>query len=182
MDEVKPARERRTACQVPFEIFFVAALVGGPFIVWREIVRLRRFRAWPLLPLRMALAAAIVATAAGLPVKYDDTRRLEGLRSADTTLGEIGRTNRFYVQRDCEDVAVKLPSTSPTFRQAVAAIESQTGLRCRVGRCGNGKTVLWGAYIMSVDVSRPEAPASRLYFAGFKTTFVHPSSRRSKCS
>lgn len=114
---------------VPIMLLFVGVLVWIPVLIWREIVRSHRYGFFPGVLVRLGVVVATVSIAALLPVKYGD-RRVRALPRADVTLGELAAAHVLWPIRDehQKTLRVTLPSTTPTRREVMAAIEQQTGV------------------------------------------------------
>ena len=135
---------------MPEEISCLTVLV----LVWREISRMKKHPFLPGFLVRGAVIVALVTAAVLFPNKSVD-RPVEGLSGATVTLQELSKASpsRMFVRPDdALALQVTLPSVRPTVREAMAAVESQTSLKCTPGYCGTGVTPLWGAHIISIAV------------------------------
>jgi len=135
-----------------FDILVPGAVLWIPLFIWLEARRARKYGLLPGLFLRIAIIATMISAAIYLPTKPEDRKIVEGLSKTTVTLAELSRHAGIRVLPEHADVSVILPSTQPTLRQVIRAIETQTPLRCEVGRCGNGVTFLGGAYIMGIGI------------------------------
>lgn len=130
---------------VPISLIFIGALVWIPVLIWREIVRSRRYGFFAGALARLGVVFAIATVAALLPVKFDDgrVRRLPG---TEVTLGELVTARVLLPIRDeqLESVRLTLPSSAPTRREVISAIERQTGYRALLTSCDGTESVLFG--------------------------------------
>jgi hypothetical protein len=145
------------------EILFVCAPAWIGILVWREVVRSRRYGFWPGAGVRLAVVGGIVALAAWLPFKYED-RLVKPLSKAEYTLGELSEAGpgiRIYYPPGMDNQVVRVPREPVSIRKFIRSIEIQTGLRARIGHCGNGATLLWGACPMGGVQLKKEHPDRR---------------------
>ena len=140
-------------CVTPiYDLLVPGAVLWIPLGCWLEVRRARKDGFMPGFVLRLAIIVAMVTGAIYLPTKYEDRMIVHGLSASTVTLRELGRHAPIsYAPKDA-DVTISLPSSQPTLRETMRAIETQTSLRCEAGRCGNGVTFLGGAYIMRVGI------------------------------
>lgn len=140
------------------EALFLTAILWIPLLLYLEFRRARRHGFLPGFLIRLATAALIVTAAAVAPVKWEDKTTVQGLSGQRVALAEL--SSAFRVPAERADLKITLPATAPTVRQAMRAVEEQTGLRCTIARCGNSATILWGAYpIGDVRIEEPLATA-----------------------
>jgi hypothetical protein len=142
----------------PIEVLVGGAIVWLPLLAWRELRRAHRYGFLPGGAIRGAVVAAIVVTAAYLPVKSWDAR-LGPFPQAQVTLGELAAARVILPLRDpaLEKVPVSLPSTTPTRREVRQAISQRKDLRIGYLQCGNGATILFGASLSPIRVSAQPA-------------------------
>lgn len=129
----------------PFELLFFGAVIWLPVLAWRERRRIARYGFKPGAIWRVGTVAAMVALAAVAPVKHED-RRVGPFAGASASLGELARGEVIYqtFDPDYDRVTVALPSSNPTRRQVIRAINAQTDFCAGIMRCGNGATILFG--------------------------------------
>lgn len=142
-------------CVAPiFEVLVLGAVLWIPVLIWRERCRTRKFGFLPGFIVRLAIVAGMVTAAVLLPTKHED-KLVEGFTTTKVTLEEIGKHTRVFIPADEAATTIVLPSTKPSLREVIGAIESQTELRCNVARCGNCVSLYAGAYIISISVRKP---------------------------
>jgi len=90
--------------------------------------------------------------AVAAPLKCEDTHRV-AVTDTTVTLAELSRLGPFRWDSSTPEV-VQLPSRSPTLREVTRAVEDQTAYRCRIMRCGNGMTLLFGGSISGIGLER----------------------------
>ncbi len=137
------------------------------FIVWTGYLTLVAFflfrrkqmgLAFVVLPVQVVASWAVVVAAVLAPLKTRD-RVLQGrvvLPSAERSLGELkayaegpGRrsfSTQIHVSFPAAqaDHVIRWPGREISVKEFMAAIEEQTRLRCELGSCGNGSTILFG--------------------------------------
>lgn len=138
----------------PSDLLVPGAVIWIPFLIWREVVRSRKHGFLPGFLVRAAVVVAVVFAAASFtPAKQENRRRI-ALTGTQVTLEELAREARMFgFPQEMMSRPVTLPSSRPTMREAMDAVEKQTEYRCTPGCCGNGITVLWGAHIISIRVA-----------------------------
>jgi hypothetical protein len=141
------------------EVLFLTAILWIPLLLYLEFRRARRHGFLPGFLIRLATAAAVVTAAFLAPVKWEDQHGIEGLPGQRVTFVELSRHMRLTYPPSHTDRPITLASRFPTFREVIRAIESQTGLKCRVWRCANSMSILRGGYVMSVSAGEPLATA-----------------------
>lgn len=116
----------------------------------------RRYRLRGYLP-ATGVGLAVMALAVALPVKSFD-RPIPPLSGAKVSLSELTRAGLVYDPGEPAwlGMEVTLPSATPTRMQIVECIGQQTSLDARISRCGNGSTLLWGAWFSKIHL-RPKA-------------------------
>lgn len=157
---------RRLAVQalgaVPWGVFIVTAPIVEVLILlsplWivlltlRERARARRYGFWPGAVVRLAVVLLIIGAAAGAPVKYLD-EEIDAALPGRMTLSEMEQyghgvpalhDGRRTWPRDDPEIAI--PAGRLTVRELLQLIERQAGLKAKVACCGNGATILGGAY------------------------------------
>src|SRR5262249_43312506 len=118
-----------------FDILLPAAILWLPLFIWLEIRCARKYGFLPGFLLRVAIIATVITVAIYLPTKPEDRKIVEGLSKTTVTLAELGTHAGIRMRTEHADVRVILPSARPTLRQVIRSIETQTPLRCEVGRC-----------------------------------------------
>ena len=126
------------------EVITMGFVIWLPILVWREVVRSRKHGFLPGFLVRAAVVSVLLTAAALAPVKYEDQWTVDGLKGNKVTFQELSEAMRITTPDEQKAVVIVLPSDRPSYRQALEAIHAQTGLRYRLGKCGNGATVLWG--------------------------------------
>ena len=130
----------------PLDLVWIVPLA----LVGYEVFRAKRHGFFPGVLLDAGVLALMAAAAVATPVKYEDQKRMS-LPDTTITLEALDRIHPFRGNTASTEL-VKLPSRTPTLREVARAVEGQTPYQCRIWRCGNGMTLLWGAYIMGVSL------------------------------
>ena len=133
----------------------VGPLVLGIVVAWFvSEIKARRYHV-EMLP---AISAAwlVLVSAYAMPVKFLD-RRADVMLSAEelplnVLANELAADQAISIFGEYPSSIVRLPSRSPTYRQLDRALREHAGYRLRVGYCGNGWTVLFGAHPISGPV------------------------------
>ena len=148
----------------PIDIAALGLFVLLPASVVLEMRRCRKHGFLPLGPVRVGVIIAVIVAAYWAPFKYMD-RAVEPaamefevgtqrsvLKDGYSSLSLPGTVTR-------ENLA--LPDERMSLRALVRHIEKKTGLVGRIGYCGTGMSVLWGAHPMGgIRFSLPAAPLS----------------------
>ena len=131
----------------------VAMVVGLLFCVPPS----RRYRLGGYLP-TVGFALATMAFAVALPMKPFD-KRIASLTASTVSIGDLVHLELASEPTDPEwaKVRITLPSKQPTRSEIVGCINEQTPLKARVFVCGNGSTLLWGAWHSKIGLSSKSA-------------------------
>jgi hypothetical protein len=127
----------------------VGPIVLGVVVAWLvSEAKARRLHLDTLPGVATALLVMLAAHVA--PVKFVD-RRIEAILSSDelplrVLVEEFASDTRAVTSGAYSETIVRLPSRRPTYRQLDAALRGQAGFRLRVGYCGNGASLLFGAH------------------------------------
>lgn len=135
-----------------FDILVPGSILWLPLLVWRERRRTAKHGFLGGFALRVAVVAVVMTAAVLFPAKHEDLLRVQALPGPRVTLALLSTQRPFSCQETLPETEIVLPSAQPTLREAIRAMEEQGKVDCRVGRCGNGMTLLWGGYIMGVAV------------------------------
>jgi hypothetical protein len=138
---------------LPAEVFLISPVI---LVVALSVAvsRARRERNHRLvLPVAVVFCVAVLVAAAAtlVPLKFVDRTHLEGISANCVTLREVATASRTRVDALDEEAlgrTVCFTSTRPSMREVFAAVEKQLGLSMRYLYCGNGATLLFGAYPM----------------------------------
>lgn len=126
------------------EVLVFGSIIWIPILVWRERVRSKEFGFLPGFVVRLAVVALVVCVALILPLKHEDTHRVGPLTKNMMSLSEI--SNEIHIANSYPPTAaattIELPSTTPTIREVLRAMEKATGLSARAARCGNSATLV----------------------------------------
>jgi len=137
-----------------FEGLLLGFVIWLPVFCWREQVRSKKQGFWPGFAVRIGIIAAVIATATLLPLKHVDQVRVGPFPAAEVSLAQLAAPLRLqgpkYEERT--QARITLASPNPTWREAIRAIEQQTGLRVRVGGCMTGVSLLTGPYPTSCSL------------------------------
>ena len=137
-----------------FEGLLLGSVVWLPVFCWRERVRSKKQGFWPGFAFRIGIIAAVIATATVLPLKHLDRLRVGPFPATEVSLAQLAAPLRLHGPKYEERTQTKitLASSNPTWRQAIRAIEEQTGLKVRVGGCMTGVSLLTGSYPTSCSL------------------------------
>lgn len=138
----------------PIELLLPGALVWTPLFAHSEWSRYLQARRPSTSLSRMATLGLLVSVGFILPLKYDDRTVVTPLPGERNSLAAIAEAFpcAMYLPPEAGTMLVDLPSRTPTMREVCAAIEKQTPYSCRIGRCGNGCSILRGAYPIFVTL------------------------------
>jgi len=147
------------------EVLFMGAVVWVPLLIWREWRRSRRPRFWPGLFLRVGIVTGLIMLAKVAPTKCEDQMRVGPLSAATLPLGRLAeevdkdRVSIKVGEGKVREIMIRLPSTTPSVRQLIDAVEATARFKYVPRKCGNSMTVLWGAYpIWGIEIYPTEDP------------------------
>jgi hypothetical protein len=114
-----------------------------------------RYRLGGYIP-TLGIALSVMIGASFLPTKRID-RPVGEFPSRYVTMGELVRRDVAYELSNpaWQSIGISLPTTHPSQRQILDAINEQTQLRASVFRCGNGSTVVWGSSVGRIRINTP---------------------------
>jgi hypothetical protein len=143
------------------EVLVAAFFVWIPVLAWCEWRRSKRYGFLPGAIVRAVTMMLIMVAAAYAPFKWED-QRVGPFAPEMTTLGQLEAAHRYplwiRVPPGHTNDAVSLPTTPVRLRYLLSVMEKQTGLRARIGYCGNGVSLLRGAHpigAISFEAARP---------------------------
>ncbi len=135
-----------------YDLLLPGIILWLPVLIWRERRRSAKHGFLGGFVLRAAAAALVMTAAVLFPAKHEDLLRVQELPGPRVTLTFLSTQRPFSCQESLPETEIVLPSAQPTLREAIGAMEAQGKVDCQILRCGNGVTLLWGAYIMGVAV------------------------------
>jgi len=125
------------------------------------LVPSRRYRLGGYIP-TFGIALSVMIGAGFLPTKRID-RPVGEFPGKNITMGELVRREVAYEfsNPDWQSINISLPTTHPSQRQILDAINEQTQLRASVYRCGTCATVVWGSSVGRIRIKAPTQRAAQ---------------------